>query len=360
MINQDQVFKDLIVVELASALAGPAAGLFFAELGAKVIKIENARTGGDVTRRWKHATENKKSPFSAYYYSVNWGKEVHLLDLQVAKDKHYVQDLIKKADIVIANFRPGSGNRLGFDYDQVRLINPGVIYANVTAYGPEDPRPGFDAAIQAETGWMDINGQKEGPPTKVPLAIVDLLTGHQLKQGILVALIQRMKTGEGAQVNVSLFDASLASMANQAANVLNLNVAPQREGSRHPSIVPYGDIVTSKDGRDYLLAVGTEDQFKQLCHLIDQPLYEDDRFRDNQQRLKFRDELVIELQKAVAQMNGDDFESRCNMKGVPVGAINSLYNVLKEDEARDLIHSHKYDDHHSGRSVRTVVFKLTE
>jgi len=201
-------FKDLVVVELASVLAGPAVGMFFAELGAKVIKIENKKTNGDVTRNWKLAKEDARDEFSAYYHSINWGKEKMMLDLGSEEDYKRVIELVKTADIVISNFKADSAIKLKMDYESLKHYNPTIIYASVSAYGDHNPAPGFDAMIQAETGWVHMTGEKNGAPVKMPVALIDILAAHQLKQGVLIALLKRQKTGEGSYVSISLFDAS--------------------------------------------------------------------------------------------------------------------------------------------------------
>ena len=160
--DNHHIFKDLIIVELASVLAGPTVGMFFAELGAKVIKIENKSTGGDVTRRWKLPTEDPNDEYSAYYHSINWGKEKLILDLGESEDRDQVVSWIKKADIVISNFKANSAQKLGMDYESLKNYNPRLIYAAITAYGDDNPAPGFDVMIQAETGWIFMNGEPTG------------------------------------------------------------------------------------------------------------------------------------------------------------------------------------------------------
>ena len=221
-------FANLVVVELASVLAGPAVGLFFAELGATVIKIENPTTGGDVTRKWKHPSENKDLTTSAYYHNVNWQKDAHFLNAKVPEDYAEIIRHIEKADIVISNFRTSSAAKLKLDYDSLSRKFPKLIYGSITSYGLSDDRPGFDALLQAETGWMHLNGQADGPPTKMPVALIDLLTAHQLKEGLLVALIQKMKTGSGAHVTASLFDSAVSALANHC--LLYTSPSPRDRG----------------------------------------------------------------------------------------------------------------------------------
>src|SRR5882672_8972514 len=177
------MLQDLKVLELASVLAGPSVGQFFAELGAEVIKIENPKIGGDVTRGWKIPDEPTDDR-SAYFCSCNWGKKSVALDLTLSKDLEVVKKLSARADIIIASYKPGDAEKLGVAYEQLITINQQLIYGQISGYGSDDDRVGYDAVIQAETGFMDLNGEKDGPPTKMPVALIDILAAHQLKEGL--------------------------------------------------------------------------------------------------------------------------------------------------------------------------------
>src|SRR3954465_2895072 len=275
-------FKDLKIVELANVLAGPAVGLFFAELGASVVKIENKRTNGDITRGWKLPTENKDSNYSAYYASVNWNKTSLFIDLGLPEEKQKVYDLIKEADIVISNYKPGDDVKLQMQYDFLRKLNPSLIYAHISGFGNDSSRTAFDLILQAETGFMYMNGTASTGPLKMPVALIDILAAHQLKEGILVALIKRMKTGKGSVVTVSLQDAAIASLANQASNWLMQGYNHQHSGSLHPNIAPYGEIFTTSDSKKIVLAIGNEKQFSKLCELLNRmDIVEDPRYSSN-------------------------------------------------------------------------------
>ncbi|MEM1219457.1 MAG: CaiB/BaiF CoA-transferase family protein [Bacteroidota bacterium] len=353
------IFKDLLVVELASVLAGPAVGQFFAELGARVIKVENKKTGGDVTRSWKLPTENPNQAYSAYYHSINWNKETHLLDLRSESDRAQVLNWIQKADLVVANFKAGSDKKLGFDYEHLKVQNPRLIYASISAYGPDDPRPGFDAMIQAETGWIYMNGDPEGPPVKMPVALMDILAAHQLKQGVLVALLQREKTGKGSRVDVSLFDTGVASLANQASNWLNVGQLPERTGSQHPNIAPYGDIFYTRDQYPIILGTGTQRQFEALCDILDLPsLKQDSRYATNPRRLVNRVLLNQQLETAFSQLDWETLKDRSTAQGVTLAPVNNLEAVFKLPAAQKLILEEQKDDQSHSKRVRTVVFRL--
>ena len=357
---RDQVFKDLKVVELASVLAGPAVGMFFAELGAQVLKIENKTTGGDVTRSWKHPSENKDLKSSAYYHSINWGKDVLFKNLKDSEDKEEVYNYIKEADIVISNFRNKSAISLGMDYESIRKINPQVIFGLITAYGEEDTRPGFDALMQAETGWMYMNGSPDGPATKMPVALIDILTAHQLKEGILVALIQKLKTGKGSKVSVSLYDSAIASLANQGSNYLNLNQIPQRKGSLHPNIAPYGEVINSMDKQSFLLAIGNDKQFDLLCQLLKvNETSKDLRFKTNSDRLAHRAALSEILVKAALILTSEEILEGIQKFSIPMGPINDLETVFKNKNNQELILTSEEESGEQIKTLRTTVFKMS-
>lgn len=353
-------FQHLKVVELASVLAGPAVGMFFAELGAEVIKIENKRTGGDTTRHWKLPEENPDDPASAYFHSVNWGKKSLFLDLNLEADAQLLESLLLKADVVVSNFKKGGANKLGLDFESLAQRHPRLILASINAYGDEDGRPGFDVAIQAETGWMYMNGEPGGPPVKMPVALMDLLAAHQLKEGILTALLRRERTGKGGEVSVSLFDTGIASLANQASNWLNAGHLPQRMGSRHPNISPYGDIFYSADQRPLILSVGTEQQFKALCQVLQAPqIAEDPRFANNSLRLRHRDALADLLAKAFTCFEADQLLAACQAAQVPIAPIRNLREVFEIPAAQQLVLTQENAEGPPSKSVRTAIFKLS-
>lgn len=353
-------FKGLLVIELATVLAGPAVGMFFAELGAEVIKIENPLTGGDVTRAWRLSSETNAENISAYYHSVNWNKEVIYKNLKEEEDKNSVDDLIKKADIVISNFRNSAARKLGYDYQRLKAINPEIILGEITAYGNNSSRPGFDALIQAEAGWMHMNGDKDGPPVKMPVALIDILAAHQLKEGLLVALLKKYKTQKGSRVSVSLYDTAIASLANQASNFLNLNVIPERKGSLHPNIAPYGEVINCADGTPLLLAVGTEAQFVSLCKILNlDGLAHDKRFADNASRVINRTELHQKLSAAATQIPSETLLKNAKEEDVPLGPINNLSQVFSDEKAQALILTQKEDDGSISQRVKTTVFEVS-
>lgn len=352
------MFKNLTVVELAAVLAGPAVGLFFAELGARVIKIENKRTGGDMTRHWKNPLEDPDASISAYYSSVNWNKETLMLDLKSPEAQQQVHALIANADIVISNFKAGSAEKMRMDYKTLKSINPRIIYGYISGFGSRSNRPAFDVVLQAESGYMHMNGTPESGPVKMPIALIDSLTAHQLKQGLLIALMEREKTGKGAFVHASLFDTAIASLANQASNYLMSGHVPERMGSLHPNIAPYGETFATADDKYIVLAIGTNQQFVELCDILNlQQLPEDVRFEENDARVVHREPLrQLLAERIVLHMRAVLMEQLIKRK-VPAGAIRSLDAVFELDAAKALVLESSLESQQTKR-VKTVAFQI--
>jgi len=339
---------DLVVIELASVLAGPSVGMFFAEHGARVVKVE--APGGDVTRRWHLAAEDPADDRPAYFCAVNWGKASVGLDLRTPDGRAVLHRLVARADVVVSSFRPGAAARLGADADTLRSVNPRLVVVEVDGYGADDPRAGYDAVVQAEAGFTFLNGPADGPPTKMPVALVDVLAAHQLKEAALVALLAREQSGEGAHVRVSLLGAAVASLANQAANWLTAGVSPQRMGSAHPNIAPYGAVYATARG-GVVLAVGTDRQFGELANALGRPEWADDaRFATNAARVRYRDALDALLTDALADRDRDALLEDLAARGVPAGAVRDVPTVFEQPEARRLV----LDDGAGHAAVRTV------
>lgn len=331
------IFKDLKVLELASVLAGPSVGQFFAELGATVLKIENPATGGDVTRSWKGATEQTDER-SAYFCSVNWGKQSVSVDLTSAGGKEYVHSLIPTCDVVLVSYKPGDAEKLSMDYKTLSALNARIIYGSITGYGAHNPRVGYDAVIQAETGFMFMNGSPGGASLKMPVALMDILAGHQLKEGILLALLNRDRTGKGDCVAVSLIQAGVASLANQATNWLVAGKLPTKQGSAHPNIAPYGDVFITADGQELLLAVGSDRQFYDLCSILQlNELTRDERFKTNAARVRNRAAMNDALTKVMATFNSDELIEKIHRQKIPAALINNMQNVFEIPEAKELL-----------------------
>jgi len=338
--NSNLPFAGLRVLELASVLAGPQVGQFFAELGAEVLKIESP--AGDVTRTWKTTAETQvpnQGTVSAYFAASNWGKQSLVLDLTAASGQVELHRLAAQADIVLASYKPGDAEKLRADYATLATANPRLVYGHLTGYGPATNRAGYDAVLQAEAGFMHLNAPGPGaPPQKMPVAMVDLLAAHQLKEGLLVALWQRERTGQGALVQVDLLSSALSALANQAATYLVTGRDPQPLGSGHPSIVPYGTVYTAGNGRALVLAVGSDGQFRQLCAALERPEWATDaRFATNAARVVHRQELEALLSECIAALDGDELLRELERRAVPAGAVRTVGEALAHASAQGML-----------------------
>ncbi|MGB0886558.1 MAG: CaiB/BaiF CoA transferase family protein [Vicingaceae bacterium] len=354
------MFKNLKVIELASVLAGPDVGMFFSELGAEVIKIENKLVNGDVTRKWKSSTENKDTNVSAYFSSVNYHKKHLFLNLTDKHDKQQVYDLIAHADIVITNFKPGDDLKLEMDYATLKSINSTLIYGAINGYGAKSKRVAYDLILQAETGFMSINGTAASGPTKMPVALIDVLAAHQLKEGLLIALLKRAKENLGSLVEVSLYDTALSSLKNQATNWLMNNFIPQPIGSLHPNIAPYGEFFKTKDNYSLVLAIGTNKHFNMLLsvlgatNIIDEP-----QFKNNQLRVKNRKKLAQILTPYFNAKTKDVLMHHFLEQNIPVGVIKNIKEVFEDENAQNLILKENIENVTTQR-VKTAVFKISD
>lgn len=350
-------FDNLKVIEIASVLAGPSVGMFFSELGSDVIKIENKKTNGDVTRSWKLPSEKKETNISAYFCAVNWHKTYEFLDLTNSVDLQKVKDLIKESDIVILNFKKGDDIKFGLSYTALKKINPRLIYGCISGFGEENDRVAYDLILQAESGYMSMNGTPTSGPIKMPIALIDVLAGHQLKEGLLVALIERIKTGLGQKVSVSLYDSALASLANQATNWLMGNHVAQPIGSIHPNICPYGELFNTKDNHLITFAIGSNKQFNNLCTILKLDTIVDDvLYSTNVNRVENRESLYELISDRVSDWNAQELINVLHLKFVPVAKINSIDEVFKDPKAQSLILEENINGITTKR-VKTVVFK---
>jgi crotonobetainyl-CoA:carnitine CoA-transferase CaiB-like acyl-CoA transferase len=328
----------LKVLELAGVLAGPAAGMFLAELGADVTKIENPSTGGDVTRGWRLPEEPPETDVTAYFSAANWGKRSLAVDLRDPEGLALVRELARQSDVVLASYRPGQAEELGVDADTLLADNERLIYAEVTAYGAEDDRPGYDALLQAITGFMSINGEPGSRPLKMPVALMDLLAAHQLKEGVLLALLIRERTGRGRHLATSLIRSGLASLANQGTGWLATGKVPIALGSGHPSIVPYGEVWECAEGEPIVLAVGTDRQFHRLCEAMGDPrLATDPRFATNADRVVHRDALRTEMAPRLARLSRAEILSTLQRMAVPAGPVLDVGEALSGSDAAPLL-----------------------
>ncbi|MCU0435320.1 MAG: CoA transferase [Bacteroidia bacterium] len=357
--NTTSLLAGVKVVELATVLAGPAVGRFFAELGAEVVKIENPHTGGDVTRSWKLPSEPPAPSISAYYASVNQGKKVVFADLGSPEGQQTLHQLLADADVLLVNFKPGDDIKFGVSHAQLAARYPRLIYGHITGYGNQNPRTAFDLVLQAETGFMSMNGTPESGPLKMPVALIDLLAAHQLKEGILVALLQRAQHNRGSYVHVSLFDAAVASLANQAGNWLMAGHNPGLQGSLHPNIAPYGETFRCSDERYMVIAAGNDRQYAGLCQAAGLPhLATDPRFATNSQRVANRTALTAYFIPFFARQSAGEILPLLEQNQVPAAIIHTVAEVLEREESTHLIDNQNIENN-PARAVKTVAFDLT-
>lgn len=350
-------FSDLVVIDLSTVLAGPSVGTFFAELGAKVIKFENPRNP-DVTRSWKLPSEDKTSLISAYFSSVNYGKEYLPLDLSKKADLENLFEKIKTADILLSNFKFGDEEKFGITAEFLEEINPTLIWGKISGFGENSDRVAYDLILQAETGFMSMNGTEDSGPVKMPVALIDVLAAHQLKEGLLLALLRREKVEKLQVVNVSLYDAAICSLANQASNYLMEGHVPQRIGSLHPNIAPYGELFRTKDDQLITFAIGTDRHFSKLCSFFGlEAIVQSNKFIDNFSRVKNRLALQSALQERIACFDCDTILNYCHSEYIPAGKVKNLHQVLNAPETIDLIVDEKLGDITTKR-VSQIAFKI--
>jgi crotonobetainyl-CoA:carnitine CoA-transferase CaiB-like acyl-CoA transferase len=350
------MLESLKIVDLSTVLAGPSVGMFFAELGAQVLKIENSKIP-DVTRSWKLSNEDPKGSISAYFSSVNFKKNYIQLNLSESTDYNHFIQLISEADILISNFKKGDDAKFKIQDEILRKNNPKLIIGKISGYGSESDRVAYDLILQAETGFMSMNGTPESGPVKMPVAMIDVLAGHHLKEGILLALLEREKTGLGRTVEVSLYDAAISSLVNQASNYLMSGHVAQRIGSLHPNIAPYGEIFQTKDKKQITFAIGSETHFQKLCSFLDlMELINDSRFLNNQNRVINRLELFKQLNREISELNSQEIFNAMKQLHVPCGIIQSIEEVFENPEAKKLIREEIIDNSLTKR-VSSIAFK---
>ncbi|MGC7098469.1 CaiB/BaiF CoA transferase family protein [Amycolatopsis lurida] len=313
----------LLVADFSRVLAAPYATMLLADLGADVIKVEHPDRGDD-TRAWGPPFAGDQA---TYFLSVNRNKRSLALDLRTETGRRRATELVRRADVVIENFRPGTMAKHGLSREHVRELNPRAVYCSVTGFGAESDLPGYDLLAQAVGGLMSVTGT--GEPVKVGVALVDVLTGLHAAVGVLAALRDRERTGEGQLVEVNLLSTLLSSMVNQSAGYTLAGVVPGRMGNRHPSIAPYA-VFTAAD-RPFVLAVGNDRQFSALCRGIG--LSEEDRFATNTSRVEHVEELTGLINDRLGTRTADEWFKILSPLGVPCGPVNDLAGAfaLAED-----------------------------
>jgi crotonobetainyl-CoA:carnitine CoA-transferase CaiB-like acyl-CoA transferase len=319
------------VLDLSRVLAGPYCAMVLADLGADVVKVE--APGGDETRRWG-------PPFfkgtAAYYFGTNRNKRGIVLDLREPGDRCLFEALAREADVVIQNFTGSAAARLGADYDSIRALNPTVIHLTVSGFGPEEPdRRGYDVIAQALSGMMAITGEPDRPGAKVGVPVSDLAAAMFGALSVVSALFARERSGDGARLDVSLYDATLALLANQSMNWLLSGEETPRIGSEHPNITPYGAHAT-RDGA-LVLGVGSDAQFRDLCDALGEPaLAKDARFRTNIDRITHREDLRNELNRRLVERTSAEWMEALDARGVPNAVVRSVGDALASPETRSV------------------------
>jgi len=320
----------LKIVDLSRVLAGPYCTMILGDMGAEVIKIESIEMG-DETRGWG-------PPFlegeSAYYLCANRNKQGITLNLKTPQGLEILKKLVSDADVVVQNFKPGTLDRLGFGYEEMKKVNEGIILASISGFGATGPYshlPGYDYIIQAMSGLMSITGEKDGQPAKVGVAIADVLTGLFTCIGILGAIQHRNRTGEGQEIDISLFDSQLAALVNVASNFLCSGRIPERLGNAHPNIVPY-QVFAANDG-EFILAVGNDRQYQKLAILLEDEILLSDQYKKNSGRLQKKDELEKVITAKLKTKSRAEWKVLLDEAGIPNGPINNVMEALDSEQA---------------------------
>jgi crotonobetainyl-CoA:carnitine CoA-transferase CaiB-like acyl-CoA transferase len=348
--------QDITILDLTRVLSGPYCTMLLADLGARVIKIEQPGKGDD-TRAWG-------PPFlegeSAYFLSVNRNKESVTLNFKHADGLAVLHQLIAKADVLVENFRPGTLTKLGLDYDALAARYPRLVYCSISGFGhtgPRAPEAGYDAVMQAEGGLMSITGSADGPPFRLGVAIADIVTGMFAAQGVTAALFARERTGRGQKVDLAMLDSVAALLTYQAGIYFATDAAPRRMGNRHPTIVPYETFAAS-DG-DFVIAVGNDDQWLRFCRATG--IDAGERFATNRQRVTGYDELRPMLAARLSTGTRADWIERLKAAGVPCGSVRDLQELFADPQmaARAMIAE---VDHSTVGALRVLgtPFKLSD
>src|SRR3954452_24759639 len=351
--------EGLTVLDFTRVLSGPYCTMQLADMGARVIKLEHPGRGDD-TRAWG-------PPFvqgeSAYFLSIHRHKTSLKLDLKSPPARPVLKSLLERTDVIVENFRPGTMDRLGLSYEAVAAKYPRVIYCSISGFGQTGPRraePGYDAVMQGEAGLMSINGDADGPPYRLGVAIADIVTGMFAAQGVTLALLARVRTGRGQRVDIGMLDATAALLTYQAGIYFATGTTPGRMGNRHPTIVPY-ETFHASDG-DFVVAVGNDDQFRRFCSIIGaESLATDERFDTNRSRVVHYNELRPLLVERLSTRAREEWVRDLKAAGVPCGSVRNVAEVLADPQldARGMIHA---IDHISAGAIRLlgVPIKLSE
>ena len=333
-----QPLEGIRVLDLTRAMAGPFCTMMLGDLGADVVKVERPG-GGDESRGWGPPFVGEPyGPYpgeSAYFLSANRNKRSITVNLKSQEGVKILHQLAARSDALVENFRTGVLDGMGLGYEQLRNVNPRLVYCSISGYGRTGPfadRPGYDFVIQAEGGFMGITGPEEGPPFRVGVPIIDITAGMFSSTAILAALRARDLTGEGQMIDLSLMDTQVALLANVASSYLVGGQEPRRLGNAHPSITPY-EAFRARD-RWFALAAANERQWAILCDTIGQPgLQDDPRFADNSARVDNREALRKVLDEAFLSRSAEEWLAEFRRAGLPCGPINTIPEVFAHPQA---------------------------
>ena len=325
--------ESIRVVDLSRVVVGPYCTMVLGDMGADVIKIEIPGKG-DETRMWGPPFAGGES---AYYISLNKDKRSLTLNFKKEKGKAILRQLIAQSDVLVENYRLGTLEKLGFGYESVKEINPRLIYCSITGYGNTGPMShvaGVDIVVAAEAGLIGITGEKDRPPSKVGVAITDILTALFAQGAIANALYHREKTGRGQKIDLSLFESQVATLFNLSSTYLISGEIPQRMGLAHATIVPYQGFKT-KDEEYILVAVTSEKMWEEFCYLMGIPEFiHDPRFDVNKKRVINRDELIPMLEEMIAARDSDEWLSAFKKVNIPCGRVNTMDRVFNHPQIK--------------------------
>jgi crotonobetainyl-CoA:carnitine CoA-transferase CaiB-like acyl-CoA transferase len=327
--NDSLPLSGVKVLDLSRVLAGPLCAMMLGDLGADVIKVERPGNG-DETRGWGPPFDERGE--SAYYLSINRNKLAVAADLATGSGRALVRRLIADADVVIDNYRRGTLSSLGFDPTVIRAERPALIWLTISGFGPESDRAGYDVVLQAEQGWMSITGPADGSPTKVGVALVDVITAKDAASAILAALVARARSGAGARLEISLAQSATAALVNVAQNVLVTGDDAKRWGNAHPNLVPY-QLFDAAD-RPMIIAVGNDRQWLALASALAlDELRRDKRLATNAGRLAERERVVSAVADRVRTRPAAEWSARLDASGVPCGVVRTVREALGSVDA---------------------------
>ena len=319
--------QGIVVLDLTRVLSGPYCTMLLADMGARVIKVEQPGKGDD-TRAWG-------PPFlqgeSAYFLSINRNKESVTIDFKQPEGRALLERLIAKADVLVENFRPGTLTKMGLDYASLARKYPRLVYCSISGFGHSGPRakePGYDAVMQAEGGLMSITGSPDGPPFRLGVAIADIVSGMFAAQGVTAALFARERTGKGQEVDIAMLDSVAALLTYQAGIYFATGSAPVRMGNRHPTIVPY-ETFRASDG-DFVIAVGNDEQWRRFCEATG--IAPEERFATNRQRVTAYDELKPILDARLATRTRAHWIETLGAAGVPCGSVRDFGELFADPQ----------------------------